>query len=479
MNNQTTLYFLARAGNGIFAGATLVVFTRILNPEEYGLYALCVATATIISAVMFQWLTVSTARFYPLHLDAPEKIMGVITRAFWGISVAGALIALGLIPFAKVANTEPQVIGVIFLITIVLGRYTLALQIANSQGSALAYCKISWSKCGSALLAGWYLINLGYGELGALAGLFFGYLIAIFIYEPKQKAAASLAGPDAGLAKEMFGYGMPLTLNFLALVLVDFIDRFLIGSILGVLYVGPYAAAYDLVQLLIGPFMNIFLLVAFPKIVQMFDNARRDAADDHLKKLGARLVTFGMPLAVGIGAISTEISEIIFGTQYQQESAMIMPWIAAAIFLATIKSYYYDLVFQLNRVPRYQVYIAVIMVLVNIILNFILLPIYGVVASAWATLASFAAGTLASALVGKYMFNVQSLINVFIKCIVACLVMLMVFELTPSFWGLGSIVFKSVVGAIAYAATAYLLDIGEMRLDIKDGLTKAGWVHGK
>jgi O-antigen/teichoic acid export membrane protein len=38
-------YFAARAGNGVFGIAALAVFTQLLSPEEYGVYALCIAVA--------------------------------------------------------------------------------------------------------------------------------------------------------------------------------------------------------------------------------------------------------------------------------------------------------------------------------------------------------------------------------------------------------------------------------------------------
>lgn len=39
MIRQSVLYFAVRVGNGVFAIAALAVFTRLLSPEEYSVYA--------------------------------------------------------------------------------------------------------------------------------------------------------------------------------------------------------------------------------------------------------------------------------------------------------------------------------------------------------------------------------------------------------------------------------------------------------
>ena len=56
---------------------------------------------------------------------------------------------------------------------------------------------------------------------------------------------------------------------------------------------------------------------------------------------------FGLPAAAGLGVLAGDISEIIFGNEYRQDSATIMPWLAAAIFVGAFKSYFLDMVFQL------------------------------------------------------------------------------------------------------------------------------------
>ena len=175
-------YFVVRAGNGVLAIATLAAFTRLLSPAEYGIYAIGMATANMASAILFQWLNVAVGRFYPMHLDDPGKIMAVAARGYWAASGAAAMLFLGALPFHEMFNVDAALFGILFLITVALGRHTLALQVANAQSAPVRYGMLSWVKSGGALLAGFICIRYGAGERGALLGFWAGQLLGWNIF---------------------------------------------------------------------------------------------------------------------------------------------------------------------------------------------------------------------------------------------------------------------------------------------------------
>ena len=453
------LYFIVRAGNGVFAIATLAVFTRLLSPAEYGAYALGVAIASVASAILFQWLNAAVDRFYPMHLADPGKVIAVAARGFWAATAVAALLFLGLLPFHRVFGVTPALIGILFLTTVALGRHMLALQVANAQSAPVRYGMISWAKNGVALTAGLIFIHYGAGEQGALLGFLAGLLFAVTAIPEKPALRLKFDSVDTGLSMDMFRYGLPMTLNFVAIVIVDVVDRFMIGSLLGVTHVAPYAAAYDLVQQLIGPMMNVIFMAAFPVIVQLLEAGGDESVRIRLFALGSKLVVFGLPVAVGLGVLSSDISGLVFGIEYRENAAMLMPWLAAAIFVAGFKSYFLDVVFLLRRTTKYQVYISTLMAATNIILNLLLLPRYGVVAAAWATLAAFAIGALVSWIIGRSVFSLPTLRNVFLGSVTATSTMAFVMYMMPSSSSLMWLSAKIATGLITYAMIAWALDI--------------------
>lgn len=460
-------YFIVRAGNGISAIVTLSVFSRLLSPTEYGVYAVGMAIASVASAICFQWLNVAVGRFYPRHLEDPGKVICVAERGFWAVTAVATLLLIVILPFQQIFSVEPVLVGILFLITITLGRHALALQVANAQGAPVQYGLLSWAKGAGALFAGSIFIFYGFGALGALLGFLVGLVFAVTAFTTNVGVRIPTSGGDKGPSSEMFRYGLPLTLNFFAIVIVDVVDRFMIGILLGVAYVAPYAVAYDLVQQFVGPVMSVLFLAAFPLIVREFEVNGAEAARSRLHAMGSRLVAVGLPTAVGISVLASHISDTIFGPDYRQDAAANMPWLAAAIFIAAFKSYFLDVVFQLNQATNYQGYIAILMAAVNIVLNLILLPRYGVIAAAWATFVAFAVGALASWFVGKSVFLLPTLGNLYLKCVISCTIMAIVLYLLGSSSGIIWLMIKIALGIGTYGVMALALDVAGLRRLLK------------
>jgi O-antigen/teichoic acid export membrane protein len=461
------LYFIVRVGNGVFAIAALAVFTRLLSPEEYGVYVLGMAVVTITSGVLFQWLNVAISRFYPPHLDDSNKVMGVVSYGFWVASAVAALIFIGMFQFLGMFGMESITGYVLFLITIALGLFTLALQVANAESRPILYGQLSWAKGGGTLLAGCIFIHYGFGEIGALLGSLAGLVLAVIAFAPDLLLRLKLGRMDKLMAENMFRYGLPLAFNNLAIATVDVADRFMIGILLGVAQVAPYAIAYDLVQQSVGPMMNVLFLAAFPLIVQAFDSSQGEPTRNRLHALGSNLLGLGLPVTAAVGFFAGDISEIILGNDYRQDATTIMPWLAAAIFIGAFKSFYLDVVFQLRNATKYQGYIAILMVAVNIVLNLIFLPIYGAVAAAWSTLAAFMVGALSSWFLGRFLFTLPSLGKDFLKSAGATTTMVIVLHLLPSSSGTIWLLFKILIAIIIYTKLAWALDIAGFRRLLK------------
>ncbi|MCF8185852.1 MAG: lipopolysaccharide biosynthesis protein [Sulfuritalea sp.] len=455
----TLSYFIVRFGNGLLAIATLAVLSRILTPDQYGRYALLIATATVLSSLSFQWLSAAISRFYPQYFENPADIMRAASRYFWLATLGVSLLCLIALAFHEVVEIEPINIALIFLITIALGRYTISLQIANAQHAPMRYCLLSWTKLSAALITSVFFIYFGAAEQGALLGFLLGLGLAIWVFEPHPKMGLSIGMVNARISGELLRFGLPLVINFLAIVLLDFIDRFMIARLLGVAYVASYSIAYDFIQLTIGPFLNIFFLSAFPTIVHLFDARKYEEVNEHLHDFGVKLIGFGVPLAVGVSILSYDIASIMFGLEYQQGAAMLMPWLSAAIFVAVFKSYYLDVIFQLHNVTKYQSYIAGFMVATNMVLNFILLPIYGVIAAAWSTLAAFFLGAVISWLLGKRLFLLPNLNITIAKVLLASFIMGAILFFMLPFEGLPALFIKLFLAIMAYCIMGLTLNI--------------------
>src|SRR4051794_10850449 len=93
--SHAAIYLVARGLPGIIAFLAIPLFTRLLEPADYGRYALVIATASLINALVFQWLRLSLVRYLPAYKqDAPRLKSTLLTTTGLLILVLALAIAV-------------------------------------------------------------------------------------------------------------------------------------------------------------------------------------------------------------------------------------------------------------------------------------------------------------------------------------------------------------------------------------------------
>ncbi len=463
MISHSLIYFFVRFGNGVLAIATLACLTRLLSPSEYGVYALFVTIAVTTSSIFFYWLTEAVGRFFPKHQLNPREVLAVITKWFWISTIAVAALFIAAFPLYEKYKISLIMIVAIFVLSVAYGRYTMALQIANSQNSPIRYGLLSLSKSALTLVFGVILIKLGFGGQGVLIGFLAGIMLSMLIFEPQPRIGFLIGKVNSKISTDVLKYGLPLTLSCLGGILVDLLDRLMIGNILGVSYVAPYAIVSDFVQLTMGPAMNVLMLSSFPLIVNFYDSGKYVESTDHLKALGVKIISIGLPLAFGLSFLSEDISKLLFGKDYQQAAILLMPWLVFATFIGIFKSYYLDVVFQLRHETKYLGYIALIMAVVNVLFNLFFLKTYGVISAAWGTLFAYLVGAFMSWVIGRHFVSLPSINKVLLKSLTGCFGMSLILYLMLPLVGIFWFFAKVLIASSLYGMLGIVLNIAGWR----------------
>ena len=464
MFTHGALYFLVRGGNGALGILTLSVFAHTLTPTQYGTYALVVSASTVVCAIAFNWLSVAVARFYPVYADHPQIVISSATRGFW-LATAAVLI-LGVMALALNVNSgfSNWVILLLVCLAIVHGRYNIIVQIANARSAPFAYGLMTWAKASLSLVSGYLLIVVvDLGERGALLGMVIGAALVVVACDPRWRTPQVSNNAVREMSDRFFGYGLPLTVTFLATMAVDTADRFLIGWMLGVAYVAPYSAAFDLVQQSIGMLLSVMFLAAFPMIVREFQDKDELAVGVRLRQLASAHFAIGIPAATGVALLADDIGIVILGTALADDAARVIPWLSCAILVAAFKSYFLDIPFQLCRRTLTLGYVALGMAAINVIGNLVLIPRFGIVGCAWASIAAFSSGAFASWYFGRSLHSLPWSASDLIKAVIGSLIMALMLgymSLPPTPI---SVVFKVIIGGAVYVIVAASLNIWGVR----------------
>lgn len=448
---HSLIYLIGRGIPGIIGFVTIVVYTRLMSPETYGLYALVISASILVNALLYQWLNASLLRFLPQYRDNPSALLTSLLAGFACVSLLAPLGGAGLILWRDGPGWDRLVLFTVLLIW-VQSWFTLNLELARSRLLPAQYGLMSLLRTGVSLGLGVVLVVAGYGAYGALAGLIIGYLIPGLWVLRKQWSGINLFSLEGGLIKKVLAYGLPLTASYALIAVINSTDRFMLAGLVNESATGLYVAGQGLAQQAVGVLMMMVNLAAYPIVVNALENGGAQAARTQLRKNIFMLLGVGLPMTCLFILLAAPIASVFLGEGFREAAVEIMPWVALGALLSGARAYYFDLAFYLGRRTGAQVVIMVVAALVNVVLNFLLIPRYGLTGAAYASVVAHGAGLLLSMLIGRRIFSLPLPFADFIKLGIAVALMSIYIYLLPPAAGLSGVVWVAASAGLVYAA---------------------------
>lgn len=476
---NTAGYFAARALPAVLTVVAIAVYTRLLEPREYGRYALVFSAVVLFNIAFFYWIKVALVRFHAAHAAAPGALYRSVL-ACYGMTCAGVA-AIGALALA-VAWDDPAWRALVALavpLVCVQGWFELNLSLATAQARPARFGLLSGTKALVALGAGTLLALYGAGAFGPLAGLLLGMLAACALRNEDRPRFSHLgkpgkegAFPDAAgsISAELLRYGLPLAAGFMLACVVVMADRFLVAAILGEAAAGRYAANADLAQQALLFLMMTVSFASWPLVVRALEREGAGAARELALRGTALLLAIAVPSAAGLALLSREIGGLLLGEGFRH--AALLPVLAAATLLAGVKTYHFDLAFQLGLRTALNVSVWLLVAAANVGFNLWWIPAWGLPGAAASSLAAYALGLAASAWLGRRVFALpfpwRDLARV-LAATAAMAAVLIAWPFAPSIEEARSgaaatqLALQIVSGAAAYAVAALVFDVCGMR----------------
>jgi O-antigen/teichoic acid export membrane protein len=240
-------------------------------------------------------------------------------------------------------------------------------------------------------------------------------------------------------------------------------DRFIIGYLLGTKSTGLYSVGYDLAKQILVLLMMIVNLAAYPLVIKALETEGVKAAQKQLDQNTILLFFIGLPATLGLILLSPDITSVFLGPSFREAGGIIFSLICVAVFIQTIKTYYFDLAFELGKKTIYQIWPVLIAGLVNVGLNFLLIPKFGIKGSAYASITAYVIGIILSWGIGQKAFPLTFPGKDVGKLFIAAFGMSA--ALYPLYHqnGIPWMISKVLIGAIVYFLFVYVLNVGNCR----------------
>ena len=186
---------------------------------------------------------------------------------------------------------------------------------------------------------------------------------------------------------------LPLIGQMLASQLLSFSDRIMIEKYCGTSEVGIYSTVYT-----IGTLTTMLWTAVngtfTPYIYKNIENNR-----ENIKRNSFVLLSIFSFISLFVVLLGPEITRI-FGTEEYYEGIYIIPPVAAGVYLISVCDIYSDLLIYSQK-TKYIMIGTVFGAITNMILNALLIPLFGYIAAAYTTLFAYVAMTLVIILFAK------------------------------------------------------------------------------
>lgn len=392
-------------------GILTFLYTRIFQKAEYGVVTELYAWMVLLLVILTYGMETGFFRFSQQKEDS-EKVYStalislVITSSLFlifvniFISPVSALLnysnnhdyirmfaaiisidAICAIPFAKLRKeNKPVIFSFIKIMNVIItiGAVFFLLFLAP-----VIYEKSN----------GWFrtIYNPSYGVGYVFLANLIGSAATLLMLTPYIFRSKPLF--DLNIWKHMIAYSFPLLIAGLSGSVNDAIDKVLlrriIGDEAGLETVGVYGAGYK-IAVLMGLFIQMFRFAAEPFF---FERAKHADAKETYAFVMKYFVIIMLIIYLFLNLYISGIQYII-GISFR-EAIIVVPIVSMAYLFYGIYVNH-SIWYKLNDLTRYGIYITFIGAVITVIINVLLIPVYGYMASAWAHIVSYGSMILLS-----------------------------------------------------------------------------------
>ena len=397
---------ILRMGVGLFVG---VWVARYLGVQQFGVFNYATAFVALFSTLSTLGLDAIVVRSI---VREPEKRAEILGTAFWLKLFGGvAALVLAVSSIIVVRHDDQLTISLVAILSSVgifqafdtidlwfqsqvQSKYTVIAK--NTAFVITALVKVALISFHAPLIAfAW--AGLGEVSLGAI-GLIISYRVRG--YSPWLWPWSS------PLAKTLLKESWPLILSGVTIMVYMRIDQIMIGQMIGDKAVGLYSAATRISE------VWYFIPTAITSSVSPAIYAAKEVGEalyyQRIKQLIRMLVLISLVISVPMSFMSSTLITILFGNGYAEAGKIlaIHIWASLFVFMGVATSPW----FIAEGLTEFSFHRTLIGAVVNVVLNFILIPSCGGIGAAIATVIAYAiAAFLANALNSKThrIFTIQ------------------------------------------------------------------------
>jgi len=388
------IYGLGSIGGSIVGFFLLPIYTRFLHPADYGILAILTTTSSIITIFLIFGMDNSFGRFYFDSQTEEYKKQVLSTTAIFLICLAGVVIPILLIGsnflngFLFGQNNYTFLLQLVFLLSGLTAFFKVPMLAFRLKREAVKYSTISILNI--LLIASlniFFVVGLRKGVLGIMEGRTIAQivilLIAYYLIRKDLNFNFSL-----NLLKKMLQYAIPLIPSGLMLWILSLSDRYFLLKLADPIEVGLYSVGVKFASILaiaIGAFNLGYGEFVFSRLNQ-----------NNRDKIYSRTFTYYIfvtcLILLCLSLFGKEVVMLMTTKEYLRASSVI-PILGLGFIVNGCRSIF-SIGMHITKKIKAFFPITLIAAVLNLFLNYIFIPLYGMTGAAYTSLFSYCLMTI-------------------------------------------------------------------------------------
>ena len=346
---------------------SILLWAKILAPEEYGTYALIATWGLLLNGTVFEWLrqTLSRNIYDSERQYRPESVSPIVALYALTIFLLSVFYVVVLLVISPHSNT----LFWILIFAVAEGSFVITVTLHTIYARARRYF-VSMVGRGTAIpVLSYFLIqqmdDQGVAVVTAIVSVSLIIAFVNFLFEPALRCV-QLSQITRANIKATVGFGLPLAFSATTNALAGQIDRILVGAILGPTTLGVYAVICDIAQKPISVLLTAINTVAYPYYLRSTENSGIAQGFKSLNLSGNYLIaaTVGMPVVCYL------FGDLLLGFFYNEDipsyAAVVFGAAAATALVRGLLGAFYFPAFQLARETRIIMQISVTLMIASL-----------------------------------------------------------------------------------------------------------------
>lgn len=391
--SEAGLYTLGNIVRRSFSVITMPVFTRYLSPSGYGVLAIVGTVQGMLEVLYEMGVSQSSTRFYYDCRDAHQRrtLFGTLLLLSLGIALvlSAVLLIWGNLVWDHIAPDVAfypfiflAILTVLFGVVPILPRVVFRVENQVPRFFRLSTAQTLLTVALGVTLVVWYPL----GPLGPIlascvvAALFAG----VYVWYLRKQVRLAF---DWTVARQALSFGLPEVPLRWGSWALKASDRLILQHFTSLSVVGIYSVGYAVGKM---PFDLVGNGIHWAMVPFLYTTATQES-DERSRQIFSKVATYNILILAALGVVtmlwSGDLILLLASSRYADADSVV-PFVVCASFLEAASNIPSKGLYLQRKTP-YLLPLWTIPAVLNVGLNFVLIPRFGMIGAAWSTLVGY------------------------------------------------------------------------------------------